>query len=932
MTTPSSVSQPAAALRRWSFGDAVLDERTLELRVGATLAELERKPLEVLIYLLEHAGEAVTKDELAEALWPGRILTETVLTRCISLLRQSLHDDARAIIKTVHGYGYRLMAPVKVELLSAAVPPQRFGFKPGDAVPQRLQWRMQRCLGRGGHGEVWLAQHEKTHEMRVYKFAHDGEALTALKREITLYRLLHDSLGERPDLVRIIDWNLQEPPCFLESEYASGGSLLNWAEAQGGIAEVPLASRLELLAQIAETLAAAHGVGVLHKDLKPANVLIELVLPPPQVSVASGTMGVRIKLSDFGSGGVLEPDRLDALGITRLGFSRSLAAGEMTSGTPLYLAPEVIARQPSTVQADIYALGVMLYQLCIGDLTRPLAAGWEHDVDDELLREDIAAAADGHPQRRLADAGLLAQRLRSLEPRRRQRAAERAAEVELARARSAALHSQQVMERLRARRSWMLTAMAALVIGLAASLWLYLDVRKARNQALASAATAGAVSSFLNFDLLLSADPGKGPTRDLRVKDLLDRAAAMVDQRFADEPEAAARVHYSLAQSYEWLSLPATAQAHAQQAVDLFERVKGRQAEDTLSALLLLAKLDSNLSQTPAALRLRQEVLGVLLPRLGAHHPRVLQVQADIAYGQYLLGDFRQPVLTYSALVNSANKAQPPLEPMRVNEWKRWQGWLLAAAGDFEQAETVLRQVVEERSRVLGSAHLQTAIARYNLGRILTQRGLYTEANSMLEQVLSDHRKWLGDPHIRIAYALWALGELRLEQGRPDEALVLLNDAMQRQLAVYGPEDQDSAWLSYLLAQTYQQQGRLEEAARTFFQGLAVEDKLDGPQHPMCIAARVDLADVLLAQGKPLEAWAVLRQIPAEGLRALPEQHPFLANLRRQEGLLWLQEKHYGKARAALDEALKISLLRYGPRHWRTLRLEAELARVPGAR
>src|SRR5690242_18885628 len=77
---------PEAGLggRRWVFGGADLDERSLELRVEGVLVPLERKPLEVLIYLLHHAGEAVTKQELGENLWTGRILTETVLTRCIS--------------------------------------------------------------------------------------------------------------------------------------------------------------------------------------------------------------------------------------------------------------------------------------------------------------------------------------------------------------------------------------------------------------------------------------------------------------------------------------------------------------------------------------------------------------------------------------------------------------------------------------------------------------------------------------------------------------------------------------------------------------------------------------------------------------------------------------------------------------------------------
>src|SRR5690349_8591678 len=88
----------APQARRWSFGNATLDERTLELSVNGSAVSLERKPLEVLLCLLNHAGEVVTKDELLEAVWPGRILTETVLTKHVGRLREALSDDEQKII------------------------------------------------------------------------------------------------------------------------------------------------------------------------------------------------------------------------------------------------------------------------------------------------------------------------------------------------------------------------------------------------------------------------------------------------------------------------------------------------------------------------------------------------------------------------------------------------------------------------------------------------------------------------------------------------------------------------------------------------------------------------------------------------------------------------------------------------------------------
>jgi eukaryotic-like serine/threonine-protein kinase len=130
---------------------------------------------------------------------------------------------------------------------------------------------------------------------------------------------------------------------------------------------------------------------VLHLDLKPANALIA----DPQRPVA----GWQLCLTDFGSGRLLEPGRLLELGITQWGLKHTQAFDADSGGTLLYLAPEVLRGQALTVQSDVYSLGVMLWQFAVADLRRPFSPGWEREVGDELLREDIAAATDGDPER-----------------------------------------------------------------------------------------------------------------------------------------------------------------------------------------------------------------------------------------------------------------------------------------------------------------------------------------------------------------------------------------------------------------------------------------------------------------------------------------------------------------------------------------------------
>ncbi|MEM7351475.1 MAG: protein kinase [Acidobacteriota bacterium] len=310
------------------------------------------------------------------------------------------------------------------DVIRAPVQSKILGWRPapGLPVPQRPNWLVDRKLGVGGFGEVWLTRHQHTHEQRVFKFCYEAERLRSLQREITVFRLLKEELGERDDIARLLDWDLEQAPYFIESVYTEGGSLVDWSAARGGIARVELDDRLELIAQVATALDAAHSIGVLHKDVKPANILI-----------ASGSAGrPRAVLTDFGIGQITDRDRLAARGITVLGLTEEAATeGSSTlSGTRLYLAPELLTGRPPTIQSDIYALGVMLYQVAVGDLERPLAPGWERDVDDPLLRQDIADFADGRPSYRPRNALEVADRLRTLGQRRAAHQAEQRARYE----------------------------------------------------------------------------------------------------------------------------------------------------------------------------------------------------------------------------------------------------------------------------------------------------------------------------------------------------------------------------------------------------------------------------------------------------------------------------------------------------------------------
>jgi len=290
------------------------------------------------------------------------------------------------------------------------------GWRPdaGALIPGHRHWVLESRLGAGGAGEVWLAANLNTRAKHVFKFCFEPDRVKSIKREVVLLRLLQESLGNREDIARVVDWELGSPPYYIETEYTEGGDLQAWAERQGGIDKVPLETRLDLVAQIAMALSAAHSAGVLHKDIKPTNILISR-------SKEGGRP--RAKLTDFGIGLLTDPEALKREGITATGLTQTLLGGKSTStsGTPMYIAPELIEGKPPTPQADIYSLGVLLYQMVIGNLSRALAPGWEQGVKDDLLREDIAACVHGDPASRLCDPAKLAERLRTLEARRSQR-------------------------------------------------------------------------------------------------------------------------------------------------------------------------------------------------------------------------------------------------------------------------------------------------------------------------------------------------------------------------------------------------------------------------------------------------------------------------------------------------------------------------------
>src|SRR5258708_15813340 len=206
---------------RYRFGPFELKPDQLQLRRGETLLKVEPKPLEVLAELVRNAGELVPKNALMVSVWAGRVVTEWVIARCIAKRRAVLDDESQTLILTWHSYGYRFTGEVRHSTEGPAHGERpaagNFSLSAGDALALRPRWRLSRPLNE--HCGVWLAQHEKTDEKRVFKFAVELQQIRILKRELTIHRVLRRGLGRRDDIAPLLDYNLQDLPYFFEIEY-----------------------------------------------------------------------------------------------------------------------------------------------------------------------------------------------------------------------------------------------------------------------------------------------------------------------------------------------------------------------------------------------------------------------------------------------------------------------------------------------------------------------------------------------------------------------------------------------------------------------------------------------------------------------------------------------------------------------------------------
>ncbi len=739
----------------------------------------------------------------------------------------------------------------------------------GQEVPLRRGWRLLQRLGVGGFGEAWLGSHVESGERRVFKFCYHETRLVSLKREVALFRMLQKGVDGHPGILPLLDWHLDSPPYFLESPHIAGGDLRQWCAGRGGVQAVPLADRLEIAAQMAEALAAAHAVGVLHKDIKPTNVLMQ-----------EHDGQLQVTLADFGVGAITEALRGEAAQMTIAGGgSRSALFGDsaLLGGTPKYMAPELFEGRPSTIHADVFAFGVVLYQLAVGDLNRALGATWQEEVGSAPLRANIASLTARDPAHRRTDLAVLAGELRRLN----QREAEL---LEAQRAAAAAARAQR-------RRRLLVPAVIALLLLALVLAGMLQRISQEAERANAEAARANAEATRANLeaqranreattasevteffvDLFKIANPDESRGAAVTVREVLDTGAERVDEELAGQPRVRARLLLVISNVYRQLGLFVAAVPMAERAVAVL-RAEGDTGVDLARTLNALAALHGDAGRFEQSVALAEESLALM---------EAAGLQDDVHYGDALsilgsvfndMGERERagPVLERTVAWREQHlPAGDPGIAIALNNY----GFHRLQLGDYRGSAELFERSLAIRRASLGEEHSETAISWSNLSAVYRNRGELDRADEAARRAAAIWEATLGLNHPFTTVGWHNQSVLARLRGKQQEARDLSNRALAVRRAVHG---EDHPWVASSLSEVAQADSALgnhaeaESAQRSV---LALRIKRSGADSKDVALSRITLSDILLAAGSNADALAEASAGAAQ-LRQLAEAAP----------------------------------------------------------
>jgi eukaryotic-like serine/threonine-protein kinase len=708
-------------------------------------------------------------------------------------------------------------------------------------------YRLTRVLGEGGMGVVCLGVRDDLGSVAAIKILRDAWISPARRERFASEQRILAHLNH-PAIARLYDADtLPGGTPWLAMEYVEGVPITEHCRAQATSA----ADRLSLFRGVCEAVQHAHRHMVVHRDLKPSNILV--------------TRDGRVKLLDFGIS-----RRLDAIDRAA---APTIAAVRLL--TPAYAAPEQIRGEATTVQTDVYALGVILYELLAGrtpfDLSRlPPAEGERTLLEDEpprpsLVARQRVAAVTGVSAAAWSDLDGVCLMAMHKDPAHRYGSVEAlirdidhylASEPLEARPDTIGYRARKF-----ARRHWRPALAAAIVLVLAIALVGFYTVRlaAARNAAVAQAVRTDRIQRFM-LRLFDGGEKDAGPADNLRVVTLVDRGV-LEAQALDREPLVQAELYQTLGSIYQKLGKFDQADKLLLESLDTRRSHLASDAPDVARGLTALALLRSDQARFDDAERLAREALASAQSTLRADDPQ--SAAATAALGQILeqRGAYDQAIATLEDAVRL--RSQPGTDPSDLAATLFELANTHFYAGHYDVSESLNQRVLGLHKSQFGDAHPTVAEDLINLGAIQYERGRYVDAERFYRQALDINRTWYGKDSYRTASNLTMLGRCLYQEKRNDEAHDLLTEALAVQEHVFGKVHPRVASALNDLGNVAMGRNRLAEAEEDFTRIGEIYRSVYGGTHYLVGIATSNLAGVYMARNDYATAERMYRDAAA---------------------------------------------------------------------
>jgi eukaryotic-like serine/threonine-protein kinase len=799
------------------------------------------------------------------------------------------------------------------------------------------RYRVIREIGRGGMGTVYHAlddASEPPHEVavKVLRDALDREHTRRFLQEQRTLAALH-----HPGIARFLDsGTTPDGRPFIAMELVAGEPIEVYCDRF----KLTVTERLRLFRTVLDAVAYAHRQLVVHRDLKPRNILV--------------TENGEVKLLDFGIAKLL-PGYADAETLEQTATGIRLLS-------PVYASPEQVSGGPVTTATDVYALGLLLYELLCGRRAHRLDAGTPGEIERIILREDAPRpstavftriprdSTEASPEQvaraRRTSPPRLVRRLRGdldrivgmalrKEPEARYPSVGLFADdIERflaglpvrARAQSPGYRLQKFVMRHRVA----VTAAAALLLMLvgylAVSLRHATELRAALAAAEMEAAKAERVSTFLE-GLFEGSDPETAQGEDVTGRELLERGLGRIDE-LSGEPIMQAQLLATIGRVYQSLGEFARARPLVERALLLRERELGPAHLDVAQSHRHLGVLLRYLGDTAGSERELQHALAIDRP-----HGAGVALAADlhelghtlVELGRYEEGEglFREALAMRRAVLGPVHED--------VAESLAGVGYARSRQGYPRDTVPLYREALQIYEQRLGSRHPRLARSHQNLATSLSDVGDYGEAEKHFEVALAIYRQVYGERHPSLAVTINNLANLKARQDDLEAAERLFRATAEMRESIYGDEHPATVRALNNVATVLLRQGKLQESERMFRLLVARHTRHASPDDPEMAAYRTNLAEVL-RRLKRLDEAEALTQVALDALSGAGEPGLDSATAMITLGRILADRGSFADAERMIEQGLSIRRERLGPEHPNVKRAITELEEVQARR